>query len=209
MELTLHKLKEGFVVTSDEQPLRDYKGLMLNRVSLSLTNDMGVSLMEWFLKVIAQQDQLDFSTLSKEEQREIGWFDIEKFSKEASKKKVKLIYGERINNGDIDEYVKTGGLVIVTIGESLYKEGFQKAQELQSDRMFTLKDISKAMKYASEITNNKMKYMENYIESLSQPKSWKIEVEMERTRYPKGDDGWKDVYEPKFTGGKLKILKLL
>jgi hypothetical protein len=35
---------------------------------------------------------------------------------------------------------------------------------------YTEEDLRKAMKYASEITNNKMKYMEDYIQSLQQPK---------------------------------------
>lgn len=192
MELTLHKLKEDFVITSDDKPLRDYKGLMLNRVSLSLTNDMGVSLMGWFLKVIAQQDQIDFSSLTEEEQKEIGWFDI------------KNLINRLISKGFIhpNDGAKKEGVEL----------GFQKAQELLSDRVFTLKELL-------DFLNNEDNHIEGelgnscidvrtLINFVSQPISWKIEVEMERTRYPKGDDGWEDVYKPKFTGGKLKILKI-
>ena len=170
-------------------------------------------------KVIAQQDQIDFSSLTEEEQKEIGWFDIEKFSKEASKKKVKLIYGERINNGDIDEYVKTGGLVIVTCGEPLYKEGFQKAQELLSDRVFTLEDVVKIVHMWDnhiiiyEEDKGSFSAIEKFIQSRFQPKSWKIEVEM-RQECPYDFtsrctmDRCDCVKTPKFTNGKLKILKI-
>ena len=46
-------------------------------------------------------------------------------------------------------------------------DGYKKSQEKFK---YTEEDLRKAMKYASEITNNKMKYMEDYIQSLSQPK---------------------------------------
>ena len=36
-----------------------------------------------------------------------------------------------------------------------------------NDRKYTEEDIRRAMKYASEITNNKMKYVEDYINSLN------------------------------------------
>ena len=46
-------------------------------------------------------------------------------------------------------------------------EGYNKAKEKYKYRE---DDMKKAMKYASEITNNKMKYMEDYIQSLQQTK---------------------------------------
>jgi hypothetical protein len=45
--------------------------------------------------------------------------------------------------------------------------GYQKCQEDSKDKKYTEEDIRRAMKYASEITNNKMKYMEDYINSLN------------------------------------------
>jgi hypothetical protein len=38
------------------------------------------------------------------------------------------------------------------------------------ETLYTEEQLRAAMKYASEITNNKIKYMENYIQSLKQPK---------------------------------------
>lgn len=198
MKLTLHKLPEGYIITSDElfeigDPLYDFRDNVYRTCKQShFPNGLRV-LDEWTKKVIAIKNQIDFSALSEEEQREIGWFDVKKLAK------------QEIEGVDTKD-------VMCRLG---FEWGFKKAQELQSDRMFTLKDISKAMKYASEITNNKMKYMENYIESLSQPKSWKIEVEMEkycstgRVCDGKGKNCHNAILEPKFTDGKLKILKLL
>ena len=47
-----------------------------------------------------------------------------------------------------------------------FKAGYNKAKET----LYTEEQLRSAMKYASEITNNKMKYMEDYIQSLKQPK---------------------------------------
>lgn len=46
-------------------------------------------------------------------------------------------------------------------------DGYNKAKEKYK---YTDKDLRKAMKYASEITNNKLHYMDKYIQSLQQPK---------------------------------------
>jgi len=50
------------------------------------------------------------------------------------------------------------------------KEGFIKGYNKAKETLYTEQQLRFAMKYASEITNNKMKYMEDYIQSLKQPK---------------------------------------
>ena len=45
--------------------------------------------------------------------------------------------------------------------------GYTQCQEDNKDKKYTEEDMRRAMKYASEITNNKMKYMEDYINSLN------------------------------------------
>lgn len=50
--------------------------------------------------------------------------------------------------------------------ESGYKRGFGNAKET----LYTIKELTTAMKYASEITNNKTKYMEDYILTLNESK---------------------------------------
>jgi hypothetical protein len=192
----LHKLQEGFIVTSDEEI--KHKETWYN----PMTADIGINWhekgipKEWSktLKVIAQQDQIDFSFLSKEEQKEIGWFDIEKLAKEMLP--------------DDSDWQRRFDII----------KGFQKAQELLSDRRFTLDDVLKiADKYHNIMClYGNVKGIE-YLQSLSQPKSWKVEIE---TFCGTEDcnffgfhkyEGCKhtELQQPKLTKGKIKILKLL
>lgn len=225
--LTLHKLPEGFIVTSEETPkgsdLIIWTGNTVEHFpkqgtpqikygcTVESVNYSGTTHKDW-KKVIAQQDQIDFSSLSEKEQKEIGWFDVEKLAKEASKREISLLFGERINKGDIDEQVKIGGLTIVTSGESLYKEGFQKAQELLLDRRFTLEGMTEfgqfMIRQYALFRNHDDNFSERMLsEFLSQHKSWEIIIEMEE--YGTISRDFKDInYRPKFTNGKIKILKI-
>ena len=204
----LHKLKEGFIVTSDEKP--EIGELYIDDTNLIRRSVMG-SGTYWdnrnsYRKVIAQQDQIDFSALTEEEQKEIGWFD----------------YAVEFANE-----IKDDGLDYNTGRWYGRIEGFQKAQELLSDRRFTLEDMRKAFN-----AGDNYRYYENggfrsipsdvldeeqYMQSLSQPKSWKIEIE---TYCGTQDcilfgcqkyEGCKhnDLQQAKLTNGKIKILKLL
>jgi hypothetical protein len=181
----LHKLKEGFIVTSDEVPeiKKDW--------ALDETNKL-VNL--WFYpekikgKLIVQQDQIDFSGLSEEEQKKIGWFDVEK-----------LAELETITN----EFNS----------EKSFITGFQKAQELLSDRRFTLEDIRRAWKEGYNERN-----LDEYIQSLSQ-KSWSVEIEMEemckhdcmkfQLNGINSTCCGEKILTSKLTNGKIKIIKLL
>ncbi len=46
-------------------------------------------------------------------------------------------------------------------------KGYTQCQEDMVDKKYTEDDLKKAMNYASQITNNKMKYIEDYINSLN------------------------------------------
>jgi hypothetical protein len=46
-------------------------------------------------------------------------------------------------------------------------KGYTQCQVDNMEKRYTEVDMRRAMKYASEITNNKMKYMEDYINSLN------------------------------------------
>lgn len=182
----LHKLKEGFIVTSDEEIkegntgfdglhiFKCLKSFIANETTsgknipcfyIELGETTAFHETSYIKKIIAQQDQIDFSALSEEDQKRIGWIDVEKLSLQANEF---WRYG-----GDYDVF------------EVGFKAGFQKAQKLLSDRMFTeeqVKDVIidgillynggkiTAREAANEIT-----------ESLSQPKSWDVEIEM---KYP-------------------------
>jgi len=180
----LHKLPEGFIVTSDEEikendyVIEDIGGTIYGPIDRE-------SIVENPKKVIVQQDQIDFSALLEEEQKKIRWFDVEKLAEENCKNVAKH-YG----------------------GYQCYIRGFQKAQELLFDRVFTLEDIqlafAKGVEYATKPYPQNVHFENKYKQSLSQ-KSWKVEIEMEfcPQALPK------DRYTPKLTNGKIKILKLL
>jgi hypothetical protein len=192
---TLHKLPEGFIITSDDRiKLSDTCLNIVHRIVVNPTDeDWANSNSDNLKKVIAQQDQIDFSTLSEEEQKEIGWFDVEKLAKES--------IGNKYFQDEILDAIAD------------YKKGFQKAQELLSDRRFTLEDVQLAFAKGAECTTKpypqNVQFENEYKQSLSQ-KSWKVEVEVEKeTLYT--DDGldYKGNLIPKLTNDKIKILKLV
>ena len=49
-------------------------------------------------------------------------------------------------------------------------ENWVKGYKHAKETLYTEEQVRAAMKYASEITNNKMKYMEDYIQSIKQSK---------------------------------------
>ena len=48
-----------------------------------------------------------------------------------------------------------------------FVKGYTQCQEDMPDKKYTEDDLKKAMNYASQITNNKMKYIKDYINSLN------------------------------------------
>jgi hypothetical protein len=172
MNYTLHKIPEGFIVTSDEIP--------------NVGDTVVESLECQSIKVIAKQYQIDFSSLSEEEQKEIGYFDVDSV--------VDSILDKEYHNVDLcySDF---------KIYEQGYRSAFQKAQELLSDRKFTKGEMKLA--FLETDTNRSF---EEFIRSLSQT-SWKVELEMEYDL--ESIDSSKKVMRPKLTNGKIKILKLL
>jgi len=113
---TLHKLSKEFVVTSDEEPFNNDLCLYSNQKIMPFDGNQGeIWNYELCKKIIAQQNNIDFSVLSKEEQKIIGYFDIEGYAIEQAERSSK--YSE-------DDYIKG------------YIEGFKKSQELQNDQLF-------------------------------------------------------------------------
>jgi hypothetical protein len=214
---TLHKLKEGFIITSNE----DIKEGDLYYEPTSETNiNVANKILKSYYqnKIIAQQNQIDFSSLSVEEQKKIGWFDIVQFGKQ------KAI--DRLYNPDSLETRIVANEIIKAV-----KSGFEKAQELLSDRMFTVEDMEKAIiQFATDCDidqdlicynghdsngirqyNSAKRWFKEYVQSLSQYKSWEIEIELEerydRLDYDDNDEATS--IQPKITNDKIKILKLL
>jgi hypothetical protein len=144
---TLHKISEGFIITSDEKIehiglVMHFNGFIKELLTITDIDDfcgikedggVGTIRLANCQKVIVQQDQIDFSNLNEEECKLIGWFDVEKLSLIQAKDQIELIYGDRIKESKIDEEVKFGYLSIMSSGRSLYEKGFQKALELLSE----------------------------------------------------------------------------
>jgi hypothetical protein len=175
MNYTLHKLQEGFIVTSDEDIQIGEKYIDdINSIRSSITGEGEY----WrarnnYKKVIAQHDQIDFSILSEEEQKEIGWFDVEKLAYSFTDE-------ERKNESDG---------VKLSFAFSGFIVGFQKAQELLSDRRFTLEDMREAIVESwnscedNENDETFTQVFNRIIQSLSQPKSWKVEGILENDKF--------------------------
>lgn len=206
MNCKLHKISKEFVITSDEFPYPN--DIVLSTVTNTLVTftDPRFFSENTYFKVIAQQNQIDFSSLSEEEQKKIGWFSL-----------IPTKYC--IPN---KHYISEDDKKCYDVG---YVDGFLKALELLSDRVFTLEHIRKAIKYGSDfafscthssdyMTKEELKNAEQseeqFIQSLSQSKSWKIEIEMEQ--YVQEETGtelkWVGL-RPKFIDGKIKITKIL
>ncbi len=214
MKYTLHKLPEGFIITSDE-PLKvlDYFYFNIDGLQdiLQVESEFHLDRIKNYKensKVIAQQDQIDFSALSEEEQKEIGWFNVEK------------LYNQYFPKLEQSEERKSGEKVGFEIGCDIM-------QGLISDRMFTLEELEWAFMRGALINQRSHRNEElsftternKDIQSLSQ-KSWDVELEME---YPelccvskegkrlsnKGCMERNHCEQPKCTNGKVKIIKLL
>lgn len=191
LNYTLHKLPEGFVISSDEKPLikgdkvynpniaKEYTKVDLrkegkDKYSKGYHEMTGVyshvpttnPIYKIERKVITQQDQIDFSTLSEEEQREVGWFDVDKLYRQYFPK---LVQSEERSLGE-----KVG-----------FKIGCDIMQGLLSDRRFTLEEAKKIyyQGHKSGLGSENSMTFEQTIQSLSQPKSWKIEGHWENDKF--------------------------
>ena len=90
-----------------------------------------------------------------------------------------------------------------------WANGFKAAQKL-NEKKFSLEDIKKAFKEGLSYTTTKHyhDYSEDlFINSLSQPKVFDIEVEMEQYTQNYHKDIWYD--RPKITNNSIKIIKVL
>jgi hypothetical protein len=207
----LHKLPEGFIITSHEDIQEDdfvfaNDTNVIFRCNNHEANSAIPQFKNLYEKLIAQQDQIDFSALSEEEQKKIGWFDVDDMARRWC----------TMQTTRSTDYWKS--MV------SVYIKGFQKAQELlASDRRFTLDDMKAIFYVGVQLGINQELHTQQHkplqdedkvfnrtVQSLSQ-KSWKIELDMIE-RYNRLDFDDADLptsIEPKFIDGKIKITKIL
>ena len=220
--LTLHKLPEGFIVTSDEE-YKD-KDFVLLPITFDLRRCVnGTTFIEGTKKVIAQQDQIDFSALTEEEQKQIGWVDVDLS---------KLCFYDRRNPDflikeefgyDKEEVESTGNFAKKDCacdncfyGRSKLTEQLIKAQELLSNKRFTLEDMMDIAGFMAAADNKRpiahlKKEAEEYINRKKSQQLWTIEVEMGEYRLNSDGEpiGFPDMSKPKFTNGKLKVTRIL
>jgi len=134
-------------------------------------------------KLIAQQEQIDFNGF----EDIVGYVDVEKLHDSL--------------------YPKASSL-----GKRIWIEGFNKANELSSNKEFTLEDMEYCYNTAKRRAVMQEAGLEadlgfkNYIDTYhQQPKEWMIEIAMEFIPQALPQDR----YKPKLINGKIQITKIL
>lgn len=185
---TLHKLLEGFIITSEEWVIFGDKVISPRYQDTFTFGTRENSYVDECKKVIAEENQINFSKLSEEEHKKIGWFNIWQLA---------VDYQNNISKNAFAD-------------ANAFEDGFKKAQQLLFDKMFTLEDILDAWELgAKEGLPLTRKKKQDLIESLSQ-KSWNIEIELEQVNNKSGASySTETIYKPKLINGKIKILKLI
>jgi len=189
MELTLHKLSEKFLITFGAGEFKNFcfkEGEIIGCTLIQKDPEYS----ETFYKVIAQQDQIDFSALSEKEQKEIGYFDVEKLALKEFMFPEKLFHS--MKNSSQNEYLleeEYGKQNTVVYFQCIaFIKSFQKLQEIFSDRMFTLEDIRKLVNSVTEFISHHEPeefndWFKKKLQSISQPKSWKIDGLWENNKF--------------------------
>jgi hypothetical protein len=221
MNYTLHKLPSKFIITSDEKIQEGDLMLSHSKTICRAGNSTLVNMTSIdntkCQKVIAEEEQINFSRLSEEVCKKIGWFDVHKIAWDITDQKYPYVSDDDDSNTQ-EEFDRWNAHWMG------FKGGFNKAQELLSDRMFTLEDIKNAFN-AGENYENTQKYPnapdENqYIKSLN---SWKIELLggykcigiCERIAHDYSDNAecctgvCANSEKPKFIDGKITITKII
>ena len=176
MKATLYKLKEKYVLFSNEEIKEGDKYICIssmyvkecvktvnNKTSSWVEDYLGnQDLVKFSYKILTQSP--DFSELKEEDTKRIGWFDVEKIAVDMG---LEFYIG---GNYDFENGVR---------------KGFQKALELTG--RFTEEDIKQAYyqgrKDAVNSVTNKLDFInpDEYIQSLSQ--HWEVEYKEENGVY--------------------------
>lgn len=156
--------------------------------------------------------KINFSALSEEDCKKIGWIDVRNLAHKAAHQKFKLTH---IPLEEIDEY---GGEILTYIQN--WVDGFKAAQ--LNEKKYSLEDIEKAWEYG--IDEGKWKKgdplhlsFSEFIESLSQPKVFDVLIETENplkeTITSSVGSGGRDIIvsfdKPKIINNSIKIIKVL
>lgn len=149
-------------------------------------------------KIIAGLPKLpniDFSSLSEEDCKKIGYVDVEKLANS---------YIKKLSN--VPEHY------ILKYAKEDFIEGFKLAQQM-NDKKYSEEDMKKAIEMATHINpsdTNRFYSSEEIIQSLIQPRVYDIEVEMETKTLMKPCDVYSEtVSYIKTTNNSIKITKIL
>lgn len=167
--------------------------------------------LEYCKKTIAgipELPSIDFSILSEEDCKKIGWVDVEKLATDNECGLPDSNSKDDMMNATLI-YERYGGFI----------KGFKAAQSL-NEKKFSEDDMIRlaircwniASKPEHGATYNVNKIAKEFIQSLSQPKVFDVEVEMEDKGRWSGDMGgniWIPKKQPKITNNSIKILKVL
>lgn len=207
MNTQLIMLPEQPILVSDEEiKVDDY--IYWNK---KVTKAINTTYSKSTKKIIAGIEGLpsiDFSGLSEEVCKRIGWVDVFKMSKN------KYPYSKRLHKVDREDDEMYKDLL-----REGFEVGFKTAQSL-NDKKFSLEDIEEAMKnIASEIVTfdgvidanspaSIYTWVQAYLNKLSQPKVFNVEVEMEEVKSSTYEPCTKWIV-PKITNNSIKIIKIL
>ena len=167
MKATLYKLKEGYVLCSDEGI--NYKSSFVDLKDNTFWVNEAKETMSKVLfpnckKVLTQSP--DFSLLSEEDAKRIGWFDVDEM--------VERFY---ISAWYPDKHSYKNG----------FSTGFEIYKEFTADRRFTEEEVKKILFEAvgMQIYSDDRKdfFVHHLIQSISQPKSWQVTISEENGVY--------------------------
>lgn len=163
MTYTLIKTDNSLILVSDEE-IKDCNYLVIGINNIQHTNKAHPSI--WnnkCKKVLSQSPKLNKKVID-----EIGWIDVEELVKD----EIHIPHNQPPNVSAAYEQMKG------------FKKGFQKAQEL-NQKKYTEKDIRDAYAIGrmfgqwetpNSTLESKPSNIKEYIQSLSQPQQWQVEV---------------------------------
>lgn len=188
MKTQLIKTTGKFILVSDETPKegdRCFSFYTNEIVQYGLPHTIQCS------KIISEDP--NFSQLSEEECKKIGFVDIEKLALE------KYQDGNVLFNRTSQKWHRL-----------IWKEGFKKAQEL-NEKQFSLDDIKLIFGLGAANNANGKPSFDEAIQSLQQLKVWDVEIEKTLGKvYVDDQDAYGyDIWQPKITNNQIQLKQIV
>ena len=238
MKTKLIKLQDKFILVSDEEIKAGDKVLETyadSSVRITEATPMSITINSEYAKGFQKKiisENPDFSLLSEEDCKTIGWVDVEKL---AEKEMINTKASAWIYN-QLSESPSEDNEFCAEVATDFWIEGFKTAQSL-NDKMFSLEDVVSILDdiqkdladYQNEIGIGMMDdiqwqqmFVDRVIASITsyeqlslQQTSWDVEIEMEEGEdYLAGMAGSNEIWasyddKPKITNNSIKVLRIL